>query len=198
MNTNASHVSTNNDFTIDCNDIILREFKLEDLDAFYELTQQPEIKKFLPDWDVPKEQRYDWLLNYEIPENQRFIQAVSETGEVGDIRLRLGMILKKTGEFIGWCCTGIKDELPSPNREIMYAISKDHRGQGYTTQAVQGLITYLFENTEVEELCALALVHNTASNKVLEKCGFDWINVLELEDMQYNNYKLFKNTWKHR
>lgn len=31
-------VSTNNDFTIDCNDIILREYKLEDLDALYNLT----------------------------------------------------------------------------------------------------------------------------------------------------------------
>ncbi|UNK16897.1 GNAT family N-acetyltransferase [Paenibacillus sp. N3/727] len=101
---------------------------------------------------------------------------------------------QETGEFIGWCCTGIKDELPEPKREVMYAISQDHRGQGYTTQAVRGLTKYLFENTHVEELCALALVHNLPSNKVIQKCGFALINVLEIDDMQYNNYKLHKNT----
>ena len=35
------------------------------------------------------------------------------------------VFIKETDEFIGWCCTGIKDELPSPNREIMYAISSE-------------------------------------------------------------------------
>lgn len=30
------------------------------------------------------------------------------------------MILKETGEFIGFCMTGIKDELPTPNREIAH------------------------------------------------------------------------------
>lgn len=198
MSTEAPHTSTNSDFTIDCNDIILREYKLKDLDALYNLTQQPEIKEFLPDWDVPKEQRLDWLINYEIPENQRFIQAVSEGGDIGDIRLRLGIILKETSEFIGWCCTGIKDELPDPKREVMYAISKDHRSQGYTTQAAQGLIKYLFENTHVEELCALALVHNVPSNKVIQKCGFFWSNILEMDGMPYNSYTIHKNTWMDR
>ncbi|MGM1047991.1 MAG: GNAT family N-acetyltransferase [Bacillota bacterium] len=198
MNPEALHTSTNSDFTIDCNDIILREYKLEDLDALYNLTQQPEIKEFLPDWDVPKEQRLDWLINYEIPENQKFIQAVSEGGDIGDIRLRLGIILKETSEFIGWCCTGIKDELPDPKREVMYAISKDHRSQGYTTQAVHGLIKYLFENTHVEELCALALVHNVPSNKVIQKCGFVWSNILEMDGMPYNSYTIHKNTWMDR
>lgn len=152
----------------------------------------------MPDWDVPKEQRLDWLFNYEIPENQRFIQAVMEGGDIGDIRLRLGIILKETGEFIGWCCTGIKDELLEPKREVMYAISKDHRSQGYTTQAAQGLIKYLFENTHVEEVCALALVHNVPSNKVIQKCGFVWSNILEMDGMPYNSYTIHKNTWIDR
>ncbi len=62
------------------------------------------------------------------------------------------IVLKETGEFIGWCCSGIKDELPPPNREIMYAVSKDHRGKGYTTQASQGMIAYLFEHAGIETL----------------------------------------------
>lgn len=185
-----SQNSKKNYFTIECKDIILREFSIEDLDEFHALTWQPEIYEFLPGWNVPKEQRSDWLINYEIKENELFLTAVSEGGDVSDLRLRMGIILKESGEFIGWCCSGIKDELPPPNREIMYAISKDHRGRGYTTQAAQGMIKYLFENTNVDELNAIAVIRNAASNKVIQKCGFEFINQIEIENEKYRFYKL--------
>jgi RimJ/RimL family protein N-acetyltransferase len=137
-------------FIIDCKDVYLREYTPDDLEQFHSLTWQPEIHEYLTGWNVSKEQREDWLINYEIPGNKQFLNAVSESGDIGNLRLRLGIILKTTREFIGWCCTGIKGELPAPNREMMFAISKDHRGKGYTTQATEGLTKYLFENTNVE------------------------------------------------
>ncbi|MBD0384399.1 GNAT family N-acetyltransferase [Paenibacillus sedimenti] len=186
-----------NVFTIECKDIILREYRIEDLDEFYVLTLQPEILEFLPGWNVPKEQRLHWLINYEIKENKQFLKAVSEGGKIEQLRLRLGIISKETGEFIGWCCTGIKDELPPPNREIMYAISKDYRGKGYTTQAAKGIINYLFENTNVEVLNAIAIIHNIPSNRVIQKCGFDFLNIIEIKKENYNYYNLTKSKWKN-
>src|SRR4051812_37646498 len=109
-----------NEWLIDCGAIALRPFLAEDLDAFHAITHEPEIVKFLPGWNVSKETRADWLTNYEIVQNDAFLQTVSQGGDVGDLRLRLGMILKETGAFIGWVCTGPKDELPLPNREIVY------------------------------------------------------------------------------
>jgi RimJ/RimL family protein N-acetyltransferase len=183
-------------FTIECQDILLREFSVEDLDEFHALTTQPEITKFLPDWNVPKEQRLDWLINYEIKENQQFLQAVSTDGNIEELRLRLGIILKETGEFIGWCCTGMKDELPAPNREIMYAISKDHRGKGYTTQAAKGLIKYMFEHTSTDVLNAIALIHNAPSNRVIQKCDFDLLKEITIENERYHYYQLSKWKWE--
>jgi RimJ/RimL family protein N-acetyltransferase len=145
---------------------------------------------------VPKEQRLNWLKNYEIQENKLFLQAVAEGGDIKQLRLRLGIISKETGKFIGWCCSGIKEELPPPNREIMYAISKEYRGKGYTTQAVKGIINYLFENTHVEVLNALALIRNIPSNRVIQKSGFIFLNVIEIESEKYNSYKLTKSEWK--
>ncbi|MEC0133670.1 GNAT family N-acetyltransferase [Paenibacillus odorifer] len=178
-------------FTIDCKDIFLREYSVEDLEEFHALTLQPEIIEFLPDWNVPKEQRLDWLINYEIKENQQFLQVISAGGDIGELRLRLGIILKVSGEFIGWCCTGIKEELPVPNREIMYAISKDHRGKGYTTQAAKGLIKYLFDNSSTDALNAIALKHNIPSNRVIQKCGFELLDEITIEHEDYNYYRLF-------
>ncbi|ALP38220.1 hypothetical protein ASL14_20630 [Paenibacillus sp. IHB B 3084] len=178
--------------TIECKDIILREYQLEDLNELHELTWQPEIYEFLPGWNVEKEVRLDWLKNYEIPENNQFLKRVEEGLKVGDLRLRLGIVLKETGKFIGWCCSGIKDDLPASNREIMYGISKDHRSKGYTTQAVQGIIQYLFDNTEIKELNAIALLENGASNRVIQKSNFKFVGEIEIDDEIYNHYKIHK------
>ncbi|BBI34020.1 GNAT family N-acetyltransferase [Cohnella abietis] len=176
-------------FTIECDDILLREYRVEDLDEFHNLTWQPHFYEFLTDWNVSMEQREDWFKNYEIPENKQFLNAVSRDGDIGELRLRLSIISKATGQFIGVCGTGIKDELPPPNREIYYGISNDHRNKGYTTQAAKGLIKYLFDKTNVEELIAIAQIHNLASNKVIQKCGFEFQNVFEIDSMKYKYYK---------
>lgn len=177
-------------FTINCKDVYLREYRLEDLDELHALTLQPEIHTFLPDWKVPKVQRADWLANYEIPENKAFLEAVAEGRSVQHLRLRLGIIHKETGAFIGWCCTGPKDELPGPNREIMYAISKDYRGKGYTTQAASNLIAYLFDHAGVETLNAIALPHNIGSIKVIQRCGFTPSGQVEVDNQLFEHYKL--------
>ena len=59
----------NSGFKIDCGEILLREFRVEDVDAIYEITSQPEVYEFLPDWKSTKEQRLEWVTNYEIPSN---------------------------------------------------------------------------------------------------------------------------------
>ncbi|MBU5438389.1 GNAT family N-acetyltransferase [Tissierella sp. MSJ-40] len=192
---NYEEITSKNVFIINCKDIILREFRLEDLDELYALTLQPEITDFLPDWKATKEQRKEWLINFHIRSNKEFLEAVPN---IQDQLLFLGIILKETNEFIGWCCSGLKDELPSPNREIAYAISKNYRCKGYTTQAVQGLIKYLFENTNIEVLNAIALTHNISSNRVIQKCGFSYISSIEIESEEFYYYKLSKNERSNR
>lgn len=184
-----------NAFIIDCEDIILREFRLEDLDELYALTLQSEITDYLSDWKSTKEQRKEWLRDFHIKSNKEFLEAVPN---IQDQLLFLGIILKKTNEFIGWCCTGLKDELPLPNREIAYAISKDYRGKGYTTQAAQGLIKYLFEYTNIELLNAITLTYNIPSNRVIQKCGFNYIKSIDIENEEFYHYKLSKKEWKNK
>ncbi|OMH30461.1 GNAT family N-acetyltransferase, partial [Bacillus thuringiensis] len=107
-------------FKIDCGDIYLQEFTVKDAESIYKIANQPEIAKFLPDWKSTKEQRVDWIADYEIPANKAFLDAVKTTNNIDNHTLKLGIFKKATNELIGWCCTGMKEELPSPNREIMY------------------------------------------------------------------------------
>ncbi|WP_246072967.1 GNAT family N-acetyltransferase [Paenibacillus dokdonensis] len=104
----------------------------------------------------------------------------------------MGIISKGTGNFIGVRGTGILDKVPSPNKEIFYGISKDHTSKGYTTQAAKGLFNYLFKNTNVEDLIAIAQIYNVPSNNVIQKCGFEFQNNIEIENRKYNYYKLRK------
>ncbi|HDR3649451.1 TPA: GNAT family N-acetyltransferase [Bacillus anthracis] len=182
-------------FKIDCGDIYLQEFTVKDAETIYKISNQPEIEKFLPDWKSTKEQRVNWVTNYEIPENKAFLHAVRTTSNVDDHILRLGIFKKTTNEFIGWCCTGMKDEIPSPNREIMYAVSSEYHNNGYATKATKGLIDYLFKNTNVDVLNAIALINNAPSNKVIEKCRFTYLGQQMIENQIYNHYVLRKSEW---
>ncbi|QWG45255.1 N-acetyltransferase [Bacillus mycoides] len=187
--------SSTNLFRIDCGDIYLQEFTNKDAESIYKISNQPEIERFLPDWKSTKEQRVNWVANYEIPANKAFLDAVKTTSNIEVHSLQLGIFIKDTNEFIGWCCTGIKEEIPSPNREIMYAISSEYQNNGYATKATKGLIDYLFKNTNVDVLNAVALINNVPSNKVIEKCGFTYLSQQTIENQLYNHYLLSKSEW---
>ncbi|MBB6630139.1 GNAT family N-acetyltransferase [Clostridium algidicarnis] len=94
--------------------------------------------------------------------------------------ITLGIILKKTNEFIGWCFACQNRDLPNCNTEIAYAISKYHRNKGYTTQATKALIKYLFKETTMDTLSALALKNNASSNRVIQKCGFKFVESIDI------------------
>ena len=189
------HKTSERLFRIDCGDIYLQEFSIKDADSIYRISNQPEIYNFLPDWKSTKEQRVDWVTNYEIPANKVFLDAAVNTSNIDGHFLKLGVFIKETDEFIGWCCTGIKDELPSPNREVMYAISSEYQKKGYATKASKGLINYLFTNTNLDVINAVALINNVSSNKVIEKCGFTYLSQQTIENELYNHYILNKSEW---
>ncbi|PEC64389.1 GNAT family N-acetyltransferase [Bacillus toyonensis] len=182
-------------FRIDCGYIYLQEFTMKDTESIYKISNQPEIEKFLPDWKSTKEQRVNWIINDEIPANKAFLEAVKTTNNIDNHMLKLGIFKQATNEFIGWCCTGIKEELPSPNREIMYAISSEYQNNGYATKATKGLIDYLFKKTNVNVLNAIALIKNVPSNKVIEKCGFTYMSQQTIENRLFNHYVLSKSEW---
>ena len=183
-------------FKIDCGDIYLQEFSMNDAIHIHRISNQSEISYYLPDWKSTLEQRLDWLTHDEIPANKAFLQSASKTGDVENRFLKMGVFLKDRNEFIGWCCTGIKEELPEPNREIMYAISGEHQGKGYATKASLGLIHYLFTQTTVEILNAVALIDNASSMKVIEKCGFTYHEQVTIDQEKYYHYQLSKSEYE--
>jgi [ribosomal protein S5]-alanine N-acetyltransferase len=57
--------------------------------------------------------------------------------------------------------------------ELSYQLYDDrHAGRGYTTEAVQLLVDYLFANKKEHRIHLVIVPENAASRRIAEKCGF--------------------------
>ncbi len=68
----------------------------------------------------------------------------------------------------------LSDIVPSKGTATLWYLlgEKDHGGRGHTTRAVQGLLDHAFGPLGLHAIHAWAVVENTPSIRVLEKCGF--------------------------
>ena len=74
------------------------------------------------------------------------------------------------GTPIGDMCFKGLDEKGLP--EIGYGIDEEYQGHGYATEAVKAAVKWAFSKPEVNAVEAETDPDNIASQKVLEKCGF--------------------------
>lgn len=56
--------------------------------------------------------------------------------------------------------------------KVAYRIAESCKGCGYATESLKAMVDFCFENTELKRLWSDVDVRNTASCRVLEKCGF--------------------------
>ena len=71
-----------------------------------------------------------------------------------------------------WYAIWIKGLGENGVAEIGYGILEEYRGRGYAAEAVEAACRWAFRHPEVTALEAETDAGNTASQRVLEKCGF--------------------------
>jgi [ribosomal protein S5]-alanine N-acetyltransferase len=59
--------------------------------------------------------------------------------------------------------------------EIGWHLARSHWGQGYGTEAGRGVMEYGFQHMPVEELHAIAYPENTASLRIMQKLGMEYV-----------------------
>ncbi|MBY0202637.1 GNAT family N-acetyltransferase [Paenibacillus cucumis (ex Kampfer et al. 2016)] len=169
----------NHGFTIVANSVMLRPFTLQDQAALATLTHQPEITDLLPDWKMTEEQLSEFL---------QFVVGSYEQFDPQDVRIMLAVIHQESQQLIGWCGVFPNDMLDPSDREVAYAISRDHRNKGYITEAVRALTAYLFEHTSLNRIVGIVKTYNPSSRKVLEHTGFQYVNRRLLSDGEVYDY----------
>lgn len=102
-------------------------------------------------------------------------------------------IIKYTQELIGYENLSIK--------EIGYVLSKAYWGNGLMTEAVKKVIKFAFSSLNIDMLICGHFSTNARSQRVIEKCGFQYVKDIEYYAKQVNSvipskqYFLFKDKY---
>ncbi len=92
--------------------------------------------------------------------------------------ISMGIFDKTTGELYGTVGAGRHDDLGEP--EIFYNLLPEHRGHGYATQAAKAVTAWAVETYDLPYIIGTAGVDNVPSHRVLERCGYEFIDVRSL------------------
>ena len=89
----------------------------------------------------------------------------------------------------------VEDKLPDCDIEIGYILKKAAWGKGYATEAARRLLRFAFEETPLEEIVASIDERNTASRRVLEKCGLIYEGIGRAYATDTPVFRITKQQW---
>lgn len=153
--------------TLESTRLIYRPFEISDAAEMFAMDNNPNVHKYL--WQKPT---IDIKVSIQIIE---YLQKQYSENRIG----RYATVLKETGEFIGW--TGIKfvnDHVENGNTNFYdygYRLSEPFWNKGYATEATKAWLDYGFNHMKIEEMNAYTHAENGASNHILSKSGFQFI-----------------------
>lgn len=154
--------------------MILRELTLEDEQNLFELNGDPEVMKYLTGGKTST-----------MEEIKTSLSRIVEFQEKH--RGRFGFwaaIEKKSNEFIGWfllrpCLTDLEN---TRRIELGYRFKKKFWGQGLATEGSLLLLEKGFAEPEVEEVFAVTMKGNLASQAVMKKIGMTFLREFQHKD----------------
>ena len=175
--------------TLQTDRLILRPWRQEDLDDFYEYARVNGVG-----------QMAGWLPH----ESKEVTQIVLDSF----ITHKKTFALELDGKVIG--SLGVEnykeDEFPELDslrgRSIGYVLSKDYWGQGLMPEAVKAVQKYLFDEVGFDFLVVSHYVWNGQSRRVIQKSGFRHLKTIQL-NTRYGTtedtlvYLLKKEDWEH-
>jgi RimJ/RimL family protein N-acetyltransferase len=87
------------------------------------------------------------------------------------------------------------DDIPDGEIEIGYLFKRSTWGNGYATEATERLLQFAFEETSLEELVAVTDPENTASQRVLGKCGLVYEGMRRAYAAECLGYRITRQRW---
>lgn len=166
--------------SIETERLLLRELLPADDAGMFELDSNPEVHIYLGNNPVKSiEEVQEAIVNIR--------QQYLENG-IG----RWAVILKETGEFIGW--SGLKLEKNVNGHETFYDLGyrfiQKHWGKGYGYESAKAFVDFGFNEMKLSVINAYADFNNLGSRKILEKVGMHFVNTFEEDGVQEAWYEI--------
>jgi ribosomal-protein-alanine N-acetyltransferase len=152
--------------SIETERLILRDFAMSDWDALNEFLSDPDVTRFMhfASWD--EERRRQWLT-----------RIVQEAANADRDAYNWAITLRNDGLLIGWLIIGRSRHTSEEGmRECGcgYALNQHYWGQGYMPEALRAAFTYAFTVLGTQVIYAECEVENSASARVMQKCGMEY------------------------
>ena len=149
---------------LETNRLILRPFRLEDAQAVFD--------NYASDEKVTK--YCSWYAHKEVSESEAYLKE-----HLND-KYRWAIVLKedKLDRPIG--CIDVININEDNEPEVGYVLSSKHWNKGYMTEALNAVITELF-NCGFKAIDACHFVENISSGRVMQKCKMSYVGIGEIE-----------------
>ena len=140
-------------------------------------------------WTIEQRSKSEWMKQFDTPSNLDILLEVKRF-----------IIQKKDGTRIG----EIRHFLDKPHHlmELACWLVPSERKKGYATEATQLMVDYLFLSKEIARIQAIVDVRHIASQKVLEKSGFQREGTMRDESFDRGEwrdfylYSILRREWK--
>ncbi len=151
----------------------LREYQLQDVDQLVALADNENVSRYMIDtFPCPyTEKDARWWIGQGSCAPGMITRAIEVEGQlVGGIGLT---------EQAGW---------RAHVAEVGYWLGEPYWGKGYATTALRLMCGHAFSELQIRKLYATVLAPNKASMRILYKCGFTFVGVLEDEVAKHGRY----------
>jgi RimJ/RimL family protein N-acetyltransferase len=152
--------------------LVIRQFTEDDVDNLFDLNSDPEVMRYLTGGrPTPREEIRDQIIPFHLGVYDRLDRLGTWAAESTDSREFLGWFHFRPGHG--------SDDLT--NIELGYRLRKPSWNKGYATEGSSALVSMGFTGLGVERVFAHLMTVNTASRRVLEKCGLTLVRTMPYE-----------------
>lgn len=170
---------SNSNLFIETERLIIRPFRLEDIEPSYAMNLDEEVSRYTADGGIVSKKEIE----------RRIVENV-----LGDYEKygfgRLAVELKEENKFIGF--TGLKYLEDLDEVDLGYRFMKDYWGKGIATESGKACINLGFNKLGLKRMIGMVLPENTGSIRVLEKLNFKFEKEIIEDDQLAKVYSLNK------
>ena len=151
--------------------LTLRQFTESDVDNLFELNGDPAVMRYLTGGrPTPREELRDRVIPFHLAVYEQLDRLGTWAAESRADR-----------QFLGWFHFRPGPDTDITNIDLGYRLRRSAWNKGYATEGSRALINMGFTELGVERVFAHTMTVNTASRRVMEKCGLTLVRTAPYE-----------------
>ena len=164
--------------------LLLRQWREEDLEPYARICDDPEVMRHMsgPRTRERCRKQLGWFARH-WEEHGFGLWAVEE---------------KISGAFIGRIGLLYHEDWPEGEHktEVGWLLDRAYWGQGLATEGARASLNYGFERQGLERIISIALPENSASRRVMEKCGLTLRGGTRWKELEVVWYAIDRQDWE--